>query len=215
MITRFRLENFKAHRDTDLALRQFTVLVGDNGSGKTSVLAALRLVDELIVQLPRALSGRGVEFLAELPRQGADRMAFSWNGQADDQPCAASLMLRKAATESWIMNISGEQASGPFTYGESYVDWSAPGTLGAISRLTGPVALYRFHSDQIAASAYSDHPAAAVAEDGALTAVALAALKLADDDAFERIETAMRKLVPSLQRIFIKPATVVHPSNPN
>ncbi len=38
MITRFRLENFKGHRDTDLALQPFTVLVGDNGSGKTSVL---------------------------------------------------------------------------------------------------------------------------------------------------------------------------------
>lgn len=43
MITQFRLENFKAHRDTDLALHQLTLLVGDNAGGKTSVLEALRL----------------------------------------------------------------------------------------------------------------------------------------------------------------------------
>jgi predicted ATPase len=86
---------------------------------------------------------------------------------------------------------------------------------GTIRKRTGRIALYRFESPRIAASAYSDRPDAAVAEDGALTAVSLAALKLADDEAYDRVEAAMRRLVPSLQRVFIKPATLVHPSNPN
>lgn len=214
MITRFRLENFKAHRDTDLALRQFTILVGDNCSGKTSVLEALRLVDELTVQASRA-PGAGIEILAELARQGTDHMELSWSGQRSGPPWVASLELDKVGSERWKLRVSGEDVSGPFKFGEEF---DGPGwlpLLSKISSLTGPVAFYRFHSDQIAASAYSNRPAAAVAEDGALTAVALAALKLADDEAFERIETAMRRLVPSLQRVFIKPATVIHPSNPN
>ena len=41
MIRQFRLEDFKGHRDTDLVLERFTVLVGDNGSGKTSLLRLL------------------------------------------------------------------------------------------------------------------------------------------------------------------------------
>ena len=77
------------------------------------------------------------------------------------------------------------------------------------------MALNRFRSDQIAASAYSDQPGATVAEDGAQTAVVLAALKLADDEAFDRIEGAMRTVVPSLRRLRIGPAKVTHPSNPN
>ena len=239
MITRFRLENFKAHRDTDLALHQFTVLVGDNSSGKTSVLEALRLVDELTVRASKAPSrsrfdavveemmdeltvrasrapgAGGSELLAELVRQGTAHLDLSWSGQKGGHPWAASLVLTKAGSEPWKLRISGEELSRPFTLGEEFDGPGWPPLLSKISSLTGRVALYRFHSDQIAASAYSNHPAAAVAEDGALTAVALAALKLADDEAFERIESAMRRLVPSLQRVFIKPATVIHPSNPN
>ncbi len=84
-----------------------------------------------------------------------------------------------------------------------------------IATVLGRGALYRFRADQIAAAAYSDQPDIVIAEDGALTAVALAALKVADDEAFDRIEAALRRLVPSLRRVFLRPAAVQHPSNPN
>jgi recombinational DNA repair ATPase RecF len=72
MITQFRLENFKGHRDTPLALERFTVLVGDNGSGKTSVLEAL--------QLPGMLA-RGKDVLpAELLRWNAKYLKVSTEG---------------------------------------------------------------------------------------------------------------------------------------
>ena len=78
------------------------------------------------------------------------------------------------------------------------------GTIGAAG-------LYSFRADQIAANAYSDQPGSPIESDGTLTAVALAALKLGDDDAFDRIETAMRKLVPTIEHIRIKPAKVYRP----
>jgi recombinational DNA repair ATPase RecF len=81
MITRFRLENFKAHRHTDLALHQFTVLVGDNGSGKTSVLEALRFPDALGQMLARQFERE----LVELVRHGTDQLKLSWEGRARDQ----------------------------------------------------------------------------------------------------------------------------------
>jgi hypothetical protein len=43
MIHRFVLRDFKGHRDTQLELGRFAMLVGDNASGKTSVLDALSL----------------------------------------------------------------------------------------------------------------------------------------------------------------------------
>jgi predicted ATP-dependent endonuclease of OLD family len=79
MITRFRLENFKAHRDTDLALRQFTVLVGENSSGKTSVLEALRFPDAL-----DAVAGASIHTenlgLDDLLHRGAHHMQLSMDG---------------------------------------------------------------------------------------------------------------------------------------
>ncbi len=78
--------------------------------------------------------------------------------------------------------------------------------------LTETARLYRFESVKIAASAYSDLPDVPIESDGTQTAVALAALKLGDDEAFDRIEVAMRKLVPALERVRIRPAEVIRPS---
>jgi len=41
MITRLKLVNFKGFKQLDLPLQRFTVLVGPNGSGKTTILQAL------------------------------------------------------------------------------------------------------------------------------------------------------------------------------
>ena len=41
MITRFRVQNYKALRDVTLDLTPMHVLIGPNDSGKTSVLEAL------------------------------------------------------------------------------------------------------------------------------------------------------------------------------
>jgi predicted ATPase len=218
MITQFRLENFKGHRDTDLAFERFTILVGDNGSGKTSVLEAL----ELPGLLAQGVAGAPPD---ELLRQGAKTLTLSFDGRALGQRWAASLAVRKPkgtipAPDSsvWELAASGVDASGT-KFGESG-PWGWPhGTimdaLRRVTSLLGYVGLYRFRADQVAAPAYSERPGAPVAEDGALTAVALAALKLADDEAFKRIESAMCRVVPSLKRVLIKPATLVHPSNPN
>src|SRR5262245_16776213 len=46
MITKITIDNFKAHAHTEVALEPFTVLVGANGVGKTSVLEALHIVGQ-------------------------------------------------------------------------------------------------------------------------------------------------------------------------
>lgn len=213
MITHFRIENFKGHRDTDLALERFTVLVGDNGSGKTSVLEALQLPGRLDTH-PGDLA------LEEVLRHGANHIRLSSAGSTHGQQWTSSLKITAPGYSpwgnAWVLDAGGGDASekfggaGPLRGAGSHSD-----ALAKITSLMGHVGLYRFRADQVAASAYSDRPGASVAEDGALTAVVLAALKLADDEAFNRIESAMRRVVPSLQRVLLKPATLKHPSNPN
>jgi hypothetical protein len=174
MITRFRLENFKGHRDTDLALQPFTLLVGDNGSGKTSVLEALRLPDTLAI---------GAQDLAfdELLHSGTHQLQLSFDGSTPGELWATSMVLRAPGYNdwgnTWQLEASGVDRSGEFK------ETAMPGiggeyknVLSRITRHIGNAGLYRFRADQVAASAYSDHPDASVAEDGAQTAVALAAL---------------------------------------
>src|SRR4051794_35262461 len=55
MITSVHLQEFKGHRDTHIPLGRFSVLVGPNGSGKTSVLEALWLQSEIVRRNSRAV----------------------------------------------------------------------------------------------------------------------------------------------------------------
>jgi predicted ATPase len=220
MITRFRLENFKGHRDTDLALQPFTLLVGDNGSGKTSVLEALQVPGNLADDLRTAetskdwsLRGTSVQ---ELLRWGAEEMCLSFEGQMlDRQPWTSSVKFGPSGDSKgdWDMAVTAALGEQTFHITNHSEDPEQLGRL--VTLLMGPPTFYRFQADLVAASAYSDRPGASVGKDGAQTAVALAALKLADDEAFDRIEAAMRRIVPSLHRLRIRPAEVLHPSNPN
>jgi hypothetical protein len=68
----------------------------------------------------------------------------------------------------------------------------------------GPAKLYRFDARRIADAAYSGEEHPTVDEDGGNTAVVLAALKLEQEEAFERIETELRKIVPNIERIRVR-----------
>lgn len=212
MITRFRLENFKAHRDTNLALNQFTVLVGDNGSGKSSVLEALRLPAELFERTAHTDELK----LDELLRRGAERMCLSYEGNMRGTQWTTTLEITSFSSQP-TLRLDGQEASG--TQFSSEFDLSnlheddLREHLSICTDMIGRVALYRFRADQVAASAYSDKAGVSVAEDGAQTAVVLADLKLADDERFDCIEGAMRRLVPSLERLRIAPAMVEHRSS--
>jgi predicted ATP-dependent endonuclease of OLD family len=57
MISKFGLRDFKGHRDTQLELGRFTMLVRHNASGNTSVLDAPALQDRLGCRALAAASG--------------------------------------------------------------------------------------------------------------------------------------------------------------
>jgi len=215
MITRFRLVDFKGHRDTDLALARFTVLVGDNGSGKTSVLEALHLQSAIVPDPIAAL--RGDLVLEDLHRRGASGpMTLTSAGLLRQEPWTSELAVEHQGEAGWFVRLSGTARSRTFDAQASIVNGGGGGGANGAWVLARSsierARLYRFESGKIAASAYSDLPDTPIETDGAQTAVALAALKLGDDEAFARIEAAMRKLVPSLERIRLKRAEVTRQS---
>ncbi|RDG37228.1 AAA family ATPase [Streptomyces corynorhini] len=75
MITRIELEGFRSFRDCAVDLSPFTVLVGQNGSGKTNLLEAVdlaaQLIGETVVQL-RRVSDTAVRWVMPLG-PGGDR----------------------------------------------------------------------------------------------------------------------------------------------
>ncbi len=68
MITRLRVKNFKSIKEVDVALSRLSVLVGENGAGKSNVVDVLRFVKEALDDnLDHAMRERGG--LAEVRRR--------------------------------------------------------------------------------------------------------------------------------------------------
>lgn len=78
MIRTFTLRDFKGHRDTQLELGRFTMLVGDNASGKTSVLEALALQANLGTRLKDVYSAG--DRCMDLVRRGSGGCSRSRRG---------------------------------------------------------------------------------------------------------------------------------------
>lgn len=71
ILARIQFENFKALRSTSLGLEPFTLIVGPNGSGKTSVMQALKLLKD-----PEALPPRF--FVSQAADDGMTRLWFEF-----------------------------------------------------------------------------------------------------------------------------------------
>jgi predicted ATPase len=218
MLRHFALRDFKGHRDTQLELGRFTMLVGDNASGKTSVLDAL-VLQASFGHDPEAVlrDNRSVEDLRRRGTKGP--ISFRTEGvtggrvRFDLQP---GVTLSGMAPISWklrvIMSQDGPERSSEISERIEGLDrherqsttvWDDAWTV------VGSARRYCLSAEQIAVAAYSGEPDVQIAEDGTNTAVVLAAMKLGNNnEAFQRVEDALRQLIPAVERIHIRPATV-------
>ena len=214
MIDHVELKDFKGHRHTRVPLGRLTLLVGDNASGKTSVLDALALLASMSPAPVSALIGE--QSPGDLLRRGsAGPIVLATRGAAAG---AASQLVVSIAQDKkpgsteviWNLRLQGVfRGQGFGTQGSvTGAGGSSAGGWENIALVLGTAKLYLLRADRIAAAAYSAEPEATVEVDGTNTAVALAAMKLGNDEAFDRVEQAMRKLIPSLQRIRIQRALV-------
>lgn len=203
MIESIRIQDFKGHRDTTVKLGRLTVLVGPNGSGKTSVLEALELERAVVTRAP-AYVFAGDRSLEDLKRRGTSSLTLNSNGNWNTVPWTLLTRITKQSSveltwkfheNHFINNFSG------YTEPPNFAEASIPRSIGRSS-------LYKFNAEKIASSAYSDKPGTGIDYDGTNTAVALAELKLGYDEAFARIEEEMRTIVPSVERVRIRQATV-------
>lgn len=205
MITSIRLQNFKGHRDTVVPLSRFSVLVGPNGSGKTSVLEALWLQSQL-VRRPAVKVLAGDWAAEDLLRRGAEGSSVlgSTGTQQGKEWSAATEITPERARLTW------KDEAGPRVTG-LVRDQGLSAHLPEIVAATGVAAFYKLNAARIAVAAYSDELGSEIERDGTNTAVALSAIKLGYDEAFERIETEIRRLIPNVERVRIRPAQVQRP----
>ena len=91
MIASIAFHRFKALRATEVSLAPFNLVIGPNGSGKTSLIEAIQRLRTLAalpvsaVPFGREMAGPEIEFRFEAPFDGLDRKSTRLNSSHSQQ----------------------------------------------------------------------------------------------------------------------------------
>jgi hypothetical protein len=85
------------------------------------------------------------------------------------------------------------------------LDWAS---LQRLRIELNSTAILQFEAERLSAASYSEEPIPQIKSDGTGLASVLAYLKLSQDEVFERIESALREIVPAVRRVRIERAQI-------
>ncbi|WP_395853966.1 AAA family ATPase [Cystobacter fuscus] len=218
MIQKVSFRNFKAYRSLDLELEPFTVLVGPNASGKTTLLQGLHLATGLAGNREGVLS-EPVERSA-LSSYGSKeptdwRLSGVWGGTAGIVQVSVEPLAKAATmTGQWAgVNFQAKMGLDEPTAGQLVIkqmfskspDDAVPPDFQDALLATS---ILRFEAQALAKASYSEEQIPEIDGRGDGLASLLAYLKLSQDEVFDGIEQALKQIVPSVRRIRIERAAV-------
>lgn len=174
MIESITLRNYRGHVATTVPCAPFTVLVGENASGKTSVLGAVRWVSE----------GLGDTAPGSWVYRGADELDVAIAGVGPEGPFQIHATYQSQGAADELKQVRGDVLK-------------ADGSLG-----TRPHALWLslFAEELVAPSVPKSAPPQLTPRGEGLASV-LAHLKLVDTGRFQRIVERLRSVVPIVRDI--------------
>ena len=179
MIASVAFRNFKALRSTGLALSPFNLVIGPNGSGKTSLIQAVLQLHNL-ARLPLRQSGAETERRPE----GAEitfRFSPPYDGLEASLGCVSDTMCD-------LLQVI------PLSTGEGVDDWA-----GLRARLL-TVRNYVFEHDAIAAPS-SDKDYAELTLNGGNLATVLSARSIHEPEEFARLKNELFRMMPEYDEI--------------
>ena len=211
MLEKVKLHNFKSHKDTELSLdsSRLHALVGQNSSGKTSVLQALHYLSQLanssvdnIFQHERA-----PQFLTTI---GQDNMSVSASGfwkNPDRNDWEASYDWRQTVNHSWSAGVSWKADTQPESMqGEASSFMYAPELIQQSLRNAVHLKLV---ASNLAKAAYSDAITPRVEFDGSGLAPTLDYLRNEAPDKFQSLQEMLKRIVPGVREVGVRRAKVM------
>lgn len=183
MIEALEIENFKCHRNTRLEFGRITVLVGPNGSGKTSVLAAMDSISSM-------MDHKITKVEEVLVKYGCSRVRID-------------LVM---STDGGRMRVTHDSEK------KGFVVDTAPSSQGRTINTTsgnhhisGVVKLW---SKKIAEPSYLTTTEPILSPDGYGLASLISHFMAYRPDLFQEIEREFSELIPTVRRIRVRPAKI-------
>lgn len=198
MLSSIELTNYRGHTHTTVPLARFTLLVGDNASGKTSVLHALVLLARKLLPTLEPMAERDFKVLrrhgahadVELAVRGMELSEWSF-----------SLRFREESSGRTSVRYACEV--GDQTREEPVENLPAllqqTPDFAPLRRLAPPPSILRLDAAALAEPSFSDDEVPTLADDGAGLATVLKHLKATDDEAYKTLLDAARAVVPLLK----------------
>jgi AAA domain, putative AbiEii toxin, Type IV TA system/AAA ATPase domain len=190
MLTSVELTNYRGHVHTTVPLSRFTLLVGDNAVGKTSVLEAVDLVSALFKPTP----------LHDVFKDAWDlRWLARWTSEA---PC---ILLRSTSPDGELL-VSPKLRNGSLAVDSHYVWRDALGNASrdSLSRLWNLPAVkiaslgLQPAMRMLAMPSVSNDSVPSLREDGFGLPTFIAYLRLKSFERYNRLVAALRTVVPDV-----------------
>lgn len=215
MIRKASFRNFKCLRDVQIDLERFTVLVGPNASGKSSILQALDLLCRSFidqegtteVELAPALSRGSIESI-ELAALSAGK-AYRYRTRSPSSP-------GNSPFPGHPMGVPGQPWTGlgrgvaPDINSGDWKHWTP--NQGNPSPLPHSVLLRLEASKLIPPNPAAPH-LTAMARDGSGLHSALAGMALNDPDSWQQLQADLRRVIPTIRRLRHTKTTVNQPAS--
>ncbi|MGK7875730.1 MAG: AAA family ATPase [Xenococcaceae cyanobacterium] len=211
MLEKVELHNFKSHRSTQLSLddSRLHALVGQNSSGKTSVLQALHYLSRLADSQFKNIFGyqRAPEFITTIGQNNLSVTGSGfWGYQNNRKNWKASYSFQRQDGNSWLPTA---------TWKVDQDEGNVEGWSSSLSEAPYPIprALrYAVHlklvATNLAKAAYSDAVTPRVEFDGSGLAPTLDFLRDEAPDKFQSLQEMLQRIVPGVQKVGVRRAKV-------
>jgi energy-coupling factor transporter ATP-binding protein EcfA2 len=206
MIQKVSIRNFKCLRDVRFDLQRFTVIVGPNASGKSSILQALKILCDAFspsaIQIPQIVSlGQTAEPIEKLlskykSRGASDEVELA---AATEQGCYRYRSGVIPGPRNKVRN-SSNATSGPAVGSDlDSPDWNSPKPNEA--PLLPTSVLLRLEASNLAVAHSAGPDPAVMTANGVGLHSALASMALNDPDSWQSLQKDLRKIIPTISRL--------------
>jgi AAA15 family ATPase/GTPase len=223
MLKKLELQNFKSHRHTQFNFddSRLQAIVGQNSSGKTSVLQALSYLRDLSTVKSDAVEDHrnSASIGNNSATSGEDNVYIAVGGVKEiekHEEWNFTCKLQKSENDYWeivrTFNINGNEKKEDYFSPDDYLT----GNTRRISRSREPLLLPDFEfliytkllADNLSKADYSEKIVPEVQFDGSGLAPTLDYLRSEDPDRLQAIQKSLQQVVPGVQKIGIRRAKV-------
>jgi energy-coupling factor transporter ATP-binding protein EcfA2 len=198
VLQKLKVRNFLALRDVSLDLEPFTVFVGPNASGKSTILETIHRVCAMNSGRHRVLIEGGdfpdrldSRFVWLSPREVLSKNAeafLTWVAQFDKREVTIELNGKLSVNDEWSLTII--TSDGTVNHAFNYKDNSFDNLKGIINSLPESISL-RPNGSRMALPPYSPLKKPVLENDGSGLAAVCVNIQQEQPDIFERIQFSL------------------------